>query len=283
MIQAEAGDRDTLDDIGRIHVRNSTGEMVPLRALIDVKPALGPLAIVRYNQFRSAALQGSPAEGHSTGEAIAALDQLATETLPEGYAIEWTGTSQQELEASGLVGTIFTLALLFAYLFLVAQYESWSIPVAVILSVVIAIFGALLPMFLLPFLDNNLYAQIGIVLLIGLACKTSILMVEFANVRHEQGAGIHEATLEAARLRFRAVMMTALSLFFGVLPLVFATGAGAAGRTAVGFVIVGGIAAATMIGIFFIPVLYAVIQTLREKIKAPAGARGNPEPTDTGG
>ncbi len=266
-IQAEADQRDTIDDIDRIHVRNAQGDMVPLSTLVEVEPILGPLSITRYNQLKSAAITGSPADGRSSGEAIVALEQVAAEALPDGFGIEWTGTTSQELEAGGLVVFIFALALVFAYLFLVAQYESWMLPLSVISSVVIAIFGALLPLALIPFLDNNLYAQIGIVMLIGLASKNAILIVEFAKARREHGDGVQEAALVAARLRFRAVMMTALSFIFGVLPLVFATGAGAASRVSVGFVVVSGMIFATFIGVFFIPVLYVAFQGLREWFK----------------
>ena len=279
ILQAEARYRNTVEDIGRLHVRNAAGDMIPLRALVaDVETTLGPLSISRYNQAQAAALSGSNGAGFSTGEAIRALEAVAGRVLPEGYAIEWTGTSRQELEAGGLVAVIFALALVFAYLFLVAQYESWSTPVSVILSVVIAVFGALVPLAALPFLDNNLYAQIGMVMLIGLASKNAILIVEFAKVRRDAGAPAAEAAVAAARLRFRAVMMTALSFILGVLPLVFASGAGAASRTSIGFVVLSGMVAATLVGVVFVPVLYTVVERVvggrgdREAQPAAAGA-----------
>ena len=275
IIQAEARYRNTVEDIGRLHVRNAAGDMIPLRALVaDVETILGPLSISRYNQVQAAALSGSNREGFSTGEAIRALEAVAGRVLPEGYAIEWTGTSRQELEAGGLVVVVFALALVFAYLFLVAQYESWSTPVSVILSVVIAVFGALVPLVVLPFLDNNLYAQIGMVMLIGLASKNAILIVEFAKVRRDAGLHAAEAAVSAARLRFRAVMMTALSFILGVLPLVFASGAGAASRTSIGFVVLSGMVAATVIGVVFVPVLYWVVERM-------VGGRGDGEVAGT--
>ncbi len=271
IVQAEAEDRDAIDDIGKLHVRNANGDMIPLRALVDVRPILGPLTITRYNQLQSAALTASNELGFSTGQAIGALESVAANSLPAGYAIEWTGTTQQELEAGGVVVVIFGLALLFAYLFLVAQYESWTTPVAVILPVVIAAFGALLPLAMLPFLDNNLYAQIGMVMLIGLASKNAILIVEFAKLRRDEGLPAHEAAVIAARLRFRAVMMTAMSFIFGVLPLVFATGAGAASRVSIGVVVFGGMLAATAIGILFIPLVYVAVQRVRGKVRSVLG------------
>lgn len=266
-IQAEAEFRSTIEDINQLYVRNSRGEMVPLRTLVSVTPVLGPLSIKRYNQFQSANINAAAVNGVSTGEVIAAMEQAAADKLPDGYRLTWTGTALQELEAGALVAAIFALAVVFAYLFLVAQYESWTTPMSVVLSTVIAMFGALVPILLLPFLTFNLYAQIGVVMLIGLSAKSAILIVEFAKVRREAGATTNDAALEAARLRFRAVMMTAISFILGVSPLVFSSGAGAASRVSVGFVVFFGMIAATFIGIFFIPPLYASIQKLREMRK----------------
>ena len=277
IIAADAGYRDSLSDVGRIQVRNNQGDMIPLAALTELKPVVGPEAINRYNLVRTAPLQGMTETGYSTGEAIIALNQLAKTVLPDGYSIEWTGMSLQEVKATGLMLYIFLLAFVFAYLFLVAQYESWSLPVAVMLSAVFAVFGALLPLWLISVLNNNLYAQIGIVLLIGLAAKKAIMLVEFSRVRREKGESIREAAMSAARTRFRPVTMTGVCFIIGVLPLVLATGAGASSRVSIGVVVLFGMIFDSIVGLFYIPVLYYVFQTMRER----TGARRRPaaEPT----
>ncbi|MFY0676088.1 MAG: efflux RND transporter permease subunit [Neptuniibacter sp.] len=267
MLQAEMEYRDSIEDIGHLNVRSTQGAMVPISALVDIRPVLGPQSITRYNQNRSAAVTAMLGSNVSTGEGIALLEQIAEETLPEGYVLEWTGTTQQEQESGGFVIIIMSLAVLFAYLFLVAQYESWTIPLAVMLSVTVALLGAIIPLWLIPGLTNNLYAQIGIVMLIGLASKSAILIVEFAKQLREEGHSIIEAASEAANLRYRAVLMTAFSFILGVLPLVTASGAGAMSRISIGFVVLGGMLLATVVGIFFIPSLFVAMQTLREKVK----------------
>ena len=265
-VQADASDRGNVDDVFRVRVRSSNGELLPLQAVANVELITAPSSIVRYNNLRSVVLQGAPAPGYSSGQAIAAMEQLARSTLPAGYGYEWTGTARQEKAASGQTGPILALAVLFAYLFLVGLYESTSIPIAALLSVAVGLFGAMLALYISG-LDNNLFAQIGIVVLIALAAKNAILIIEFAMEERAHGKDIVTAATTAAGLRFRAVMMTSFAFILGLVPLVIASGAGAATQRAVGTAVFGGMIAASMLGIFVIPGLYVALQTFREKVK----------------
>jgi HAE1 family hydrophobic/amphiphilic exporter-1 len=267
-IQAETEFRKDPSDLRHYFVRNQDGEMVPLTTLAKLKPILGPTSIGHFNLYRSASITGQASAGHSSGEAIAVMEELA-ENLPQGYIFEWAGQSKQEIEAGNLAPVLFALALLFVYLFLVAQYESWTIPFSVIAAVPLALFGSMLTLYILG-MENNIYAQVGLVLLIGLSTKTAILIVEFAMELRAAGKSIMESALDAARLRFRAVLMTALSFVLGVIPLVMSSGAGASSRIFLGVTVLSGMLAATIFGTLLVPYFFMVIQRMREKIKGTA-------------
>ncbi len=286
MVQADEEFRSRPADIARLEVRNAKGDMVPIGALAEVRDTVGPQVINRFNMFPAASVTGVPNDGYSSGQATAEMERLAAATLPPQMGYEWSGVTFQQKAAGNLAPFIFGLAILFVFLFLAAQYESWSTPLAVLLSVPLAILGALLLTWARS-MDNNIYTQIGLVLLIGLSAKSAILIVEFAKQQREAGTPVIEAAETAARLRFRPILMTAFSFILGVIPLVIASGAGAASRRSLGTAVFGGMLVATVAGVFLIPVLYVLVQGTAERM----GGRGRiagaspprvPPPADPG-
>jgi len=258
VVQADTDYRALISNMNKYYVRNSIGEMVPLSTVINYKPSVAAPLITHFNIFRSAEVDGSIPTGYSSGQSIDALREIAAKTLPRGYTIEFSGLSYEELKAGSITVYIFLFSIIFVFLFLAALYESWSVPFSVMLAVPISAFGAILALTCAPGITNNVYAQIGLITLIGLSAKNAILIVEFAKIRVDMGEELIKSTLEAVRLRLRPIIMTSMAFILGVLPLVLATGAGAESRNTIGVTVLGGMIASSTISIFIVPVLYVL-------------------------
>ncbi len=261
MSQADSSYRGSLTNIEKYYVRNSQGGMVPLGSLVTAKVIEAPAAISHYNIYRSIEINGTPKPGYSSGQAIEALREVA-QTLPDGYGYEFSGMSREEIAAGNQQTTIFAISIIFVFLFLAALYESWSVPFSVLFAVPIGAFGSILTLTFIPSLTNNVYAQIGLITLIGLSAKNAILIVEFAKERVDRGMDVIHATLQAVQLRLRPIIMTSMAFILGVLPLAFASGAAAESRKTIGWTVFGGMIAATTLAIFVVPVLFALITKL---------------------
>ena len=278
-LEAEAEDRATTSSINQYYVRNKAAAMVPLSTLVTMRPGSGPDYTNRFNLYRAAQVLGSAAPGYSSGQAMAALEEVARETLPAGMGYDWADLSYQEKKASGAAGTIFALSLLVVFLILAALYESWTLPFSVLLSVPVAIFGAFAGLYLRQF-DLDIYAQIGLVMLIGLAAKNAILIVEFARDEMLRGRSVIDAALEGARLRLRPILMTSFAFILGCVPLAVASGSGASGRQILGTVVVTGMLAATALAIFIIPLLFVLFEYLGLRLR---GTQHTQSPAMEGG
>jgi multidrug efflux pump subunit AcrB len=272
-MQAEPEFRGDIQDIALFHVRSTNGQMVPLSTLVQSVPIGAPTVIQRYNLFRTADIGGDAAPGYSSGQALAAMEQVAAATLPEGYGYEWSGISLQEKESAGQAPIVFGLALIFVFLFLAALYESWAVPFAVLFAIPLGVFGAMLGLKITG-LANSIYAQIGLVLLIGLAAKNAILIVEFAKMLREQGQDAVTAAVGAAKLRLRPIIMTSFAFILGVIPLILSRGAGAAARASMGITVFSGMLIATLLGIFLVPVLFVVFDKFVRRPKAAPAVAG---------
>ena len=278
-LQAEKDARFREDDITRLKVRNSDGKMIPLSAFVTIEPIVGPYNIPHYNEYSSVQVNGGAAPGYSSGQANAAMEELAAEVLPEGFGYEWTNLVYQQKEAGNLAPVVFALSLIFVFLVLAAQYESWSMPIMILLAIPLGLLGAI-GFLVLRNMDLDVYGQIGLVMLIGLVAKNSILIVQFAKDLHDQGKGIVEAAMEAARIRLRPILMTAFAFILGLMPLVLASGAGANSRRSLGTAVVGGLTLATVL-IVFVPIFYVVIERMRERKTGGAASASSAEPQDS--
>lgn len=263
-VQADKDFRSTPEDINKLYVRSATGKMIPLANLVKITPTIAPSIINHYNLFRSSLISGNTAPGVSSGEAIKIMEDSAKETLPQGFGFEWSGLTLEEISSGGQAYIIFGLGLVFVFLVLAAQYENYIDPTIIMLTVPLAIFGALIAI-LMRGIANDVYTQIGFVMLIGMASKNAILIVEFSNQLRETGMSISQSVVEASQQRLRPILMTALSAIIGTLPLAIATGAGAASRQSLGTAVIGGMCVATVLSLFVVPVLYITIKTMQER------------------
>ncbi len=278
--QADTLFRSHIEDVGKLYVKNVNGENVPLSTLISYRMVDNASIINHYNLFRSIEINGSAKPGYSSGDALKALEEVAAQTLPDGYTYSFSGLSLQERQAGNKTMMIFALCIVFVFLLLAALYESWSVPFSILMSVPLGVFGAILALTLLPKLDNNIYAQIGLVTLIGLAAKNAILIVEFAKERVDWGMELLAATIEAVKLRLRPIIMTSLAFILGIIPLMLSSGAGAVSRQTIGWTVFGGMLAATLLAIFIVPVLFVVITRLAYGKKKLAELEANYKPEE---
>ncbi len=265
-VQAEPEYRVSEDQINNFFVKNNQGDMVPLATIATIKPVSGPDYTNRFNLYRSVEVTGGPAPGYTSAQAMAALKEVGDTALPPDMSYSWNAMSYQEDKASGSLGTILIFSLLFVFLILSAQYESWSLPFSILLGTPFAIFGALIFLYVArlfsPTFENNIFAQVSFVMLIGMAAKNAILIVEFAHEEFKGGLSLYDAAIKAARSRFRPILMTAFSFILGVFPLVIASGSGAEARKVMGMALLGGMGMATLLGVFFYPMLYILIGKL---------------------